>query len=103
MLTGSADNQCKLWDVQTGQCLHTWKHTGPVRDVRFALGDKMFLTVLDNIMGNLPTIFVWDFAKPATAVKEYKFAHKDGGLGLAWKDDKLVSAGMDGVVCVWDA
>lgn len=60
LLTGSADNQCKLWDVRTGECLHTWKHTGPVRDVRFALGEKAFLTVLDNIMGNQPTIFVWD-------------------------------------------
>ena len=52
---------------------------------------------------NDETIYVWDFAKPATAVKEYKFAHKDGGLGLAWKGDQLVSAGMDGVVCVWEA
>ena len=24
------------------------------------MGDKSFLTVLDNIMGNVPTIFVWD-------------------------------------------
>ena len=51
---------CKLWKVETGECLHTWKHTAPVRDVRFALGDKQFLSVLDNIMGNQPTIFVWD-------------------------------------------
>ena len=27
LLTGSADNCCKLWDVKTGECLHTWKHT----------------------------------------------------------------------------
>jgi len=60
LLTGAADNMCKLWNVRTGECLHTWKHTGPVRDVRFALGDKQFLSVLDNIMGNQPTIFVWD-------------------------------------------
>ena len=60
LLTGSADNMCKIWDIKTGVCLHEWKHTGPVRDVRFALGDKQFLTVLDNIMGNQPTIFVWD-------------------------------------------
>jgi len=60
LLTGSADNFCKLWDVRTGECLHTWKHTAPIRDVRFAIGDKKFLTVLDNIMGNLPTIFVWE-------------------------------------------
>ena len=32
LLTGSADNACKLWEVQTGECLHTWKHT--VRDFR---------------------------------------------------------------------
>ena len=112
LLTGSADNMCKLWEVRTGDCLHTWKHTvsnadvsvicsnlyvgssaalkrrtdaylsccscshgaqrhtavngtppfqqAPVRDVGFALGDKMFLSVLDNIMGNVPTVFVWD-------------------------------------------
>ena len=60
LLTGGADNMCKLWNVQTGECLHTWKHTAPVRDVRFAMGDKQFLSVLDNIMGNVPTIFVWD-------------------------------------------
>jgi len=60
LLTGSADNCCKLWEVKTGECLHTWKHTAPVRDVRFALGDKKFLTVLDNIMGNTATIFVWE-------------------------------------------
>jgi len=60
LLTGSADNFCKLWEVRTGECLHTWKHTAPVRCVGFALGEKKFLTVLDNIMGNVPTIFVWD-------------------------------------------
>ena len=27
LLTGSADNMCKLWEVETGECLHTWKHT----------------------------------------------------------------------------
>ena len=59
LLTAGADNNVKLWNVQTGECLHTWKHTAPVRDVRFAMGDKAFLTVLDNIMGNVPTIFVW--------------------------------------------
>ena len=60
LLTGSADNEVKIWDVKTGVCLHQFKHTGPVRDVRFALGDKRFLSVLDNIMGNQPTIFVWE-------------------------------------------
>ena len=30
LLTGSADNSCKLWDVKTGECLQTWKHTAPV-------------------------------------------------------------------------
>jgi len=60
LLTGSADNYCKLWEVRTGECLHTWKHTAPVRCVGFAVGEKKFLTVLDNIMGNTATIFVWE-------------------------------------------
>jgi len=60
LLTGSADNMLKLWDVKTGECLHTWKHTAPIRAVGFAQGDKQFLSVLDNIMGNVPTIFLYE-------------------------------------------
>lgn len=30
MLTGSADNSAKLWDVATGECLFTWEHHGYV-------------------------------------------------------------------------
>ena len=40
--------------------MRTARTQAPVRCVGFALGDKQFLTVLDNIMGNHPTIFTWD-------------------------------------------
>lgn len=101
---------CKIWDIKTGTCLHEWKHTGPVRDVRFALGDKQFLTVLDNIMGNVPTIFVWelDLTKlgkehpdcPLTTIK----GHTAKIVRALWGpvNRSIFSGGDDTTIRVWN-
>jgi len=109
LLTGSADNMLKLWKVETGECLHTWKHTAPVRDVRFALGDKAFLSVLDNIMGNQPTIFVWDLelhnlANHPDCPKQTILGHTSKVTRALWGplNKTIYSAGDDATIRVWD-
>lgn len=109
LLTGSADNSCKLWDVKTGECLQTWKHTAPVRSVGFALGDKQFLTVLDNLMGNVATIFVWDIDlgnianTPDCPVHSMK-GHTGKCSKALWGplNETIFSASDDTTVRVWD-
>jgi len=64
LLTASGDNSTKMWDVETGQELFTWKHQTPVRSVAFALGDQNFLSVTDSVMGLLPSIFVYRTPTP---------------------------------------
>jgi translation initiation factor 3 subunit I len=47
LLTASADQTCKLWDVKTGKELFSFPHTGVVRGVAWAEGEREFLTVTD--------------------------------------------------------
>ena len=108
-MTGSADNMCKLWNIETGVCLHTWKHTGPVRDVRFALGDEAFLTVLDNIMGNQPTIFVWELeldnlANTPDCPKKTILGHTQKVTRALWGplNEVIFSGSDDTTLRVWD-
>jgi len=58
LLTGSADQTARLWDVETGQNLFSFKHKSGVRSVRFAHGERMCLTVQDNTFNTQPSIFI---------------------------------------------
>mmetsp|Transcript_18460 Transcript_18460/g.30064 ORF Transcript_18460/g.30064 Transcript_18460/m.30064 type:complete len:341 (+) Transcript_18460:46-1068(+) len=61
LITGAADMTVKIWEIETGKLLHDYAHSGPVRVVEWAEGDKMFLTVADSFRGSQPTISVYDF------------------------------------------
>ncbi len=44
-LTGSKDFDVKLWDVETGACLRTYKgHNFGICDIELSFDDKQFLT-----------------------------------------------------------
>jgi len=60
LLTASADNEVKLWSVEKGNNIDSWPHTNPVRSVMFAMGDKQFLTVTDQVMQQFPTVRIFD-------------------------------------------
>lgn len=47
LVTASGDCQVKLWDVQTGEELLTYTHSGPVRGAQWAEGGDRFATVCD--------------------------------------------------------
>jgi len=55
--------------------------------------------------GQDESIFIWSKAKKMKRV-QYKFTHKGGVSGAAWvgsgEERKIVSCGLDGVVCNWD-
>ncbi|KAJ3071031.1 translation initiation factor eIF3 subunit [Podochytrium sp. JEL0797] len=58
LLSGSADNTCKMWEVETGRCVYTWETKTAVRCVDFALGDEKALFVTDATMGQKSTIHI---------------------------------------------
>ena len=73
LLTASADATCKLWVLETGECLHTFVHRGPVRGVAWADGSKMFATISDPFVEHNAKIMVFD-ADPNTAPGEFQDA-----------------------------
>lgn len=54
LLTASADQTCKLWAVETGRELFTFKHKGPVKGVAWEEGDRGFATCSDPFGTEVP-------------------------------------------------
>jgi translation initiation factor 3 subunit I len=58
LLSASSDSSVKLWDVQTGRELFSWKYRVPVRSVSFSSSQDRFLSVTDNVLSNPATIYI---------------------------------------------
>lgn len=58
LITGSADNTAKLWEVKTGRCLKTWEFKTAVKRVEFSEDDTMALCVTEERMGYSGSITV---------------------------------------------
>lgn len=51
LITASADQTAKLWDVQKGAELFTFKFDSPVKSVDLGVGDKLVVITTDPFMG----------------------------------------------------
>jgi translation initiation factor 3 subunit I len=60
LLTASADASVKLWHIQTGACIESFTHRGPVRGVAWATGSQMFATISDPFVEHNAKICVYD-------------------------------------------
>ena len=65
LLTGSADSSAKLWDVETGQNLFTFKHKAPCKAVAFGMGDALAAISTDPFMTTTPAIHLVRIADDA--------------------------------------
>lgn len=70
LITGSADQTAKLWDVQTGNQLFTFEFKSPARSVDLAIGDKLVVITTDPFMGQPSAIQV---KRIATDISDRKF------------------------------
>lgn len=51
LVSGSADNMLKLWNVRTGECLYTWEFPTAVKRVAWSEDDSKILAVTEKRMG----------------------------------------------------
>ena len=58
MITGSADQTAKLWDVKSGKELFTFKFGAPARSVDFSVGDHLAVITTDHFVGTSSAIHV---------------------------------------------
>lgn len=60
LVSGSADNEMRLWSVQTGKCLYVWEFPTAVKRVAFNEDDDQIVCITEQRMGYQSTVRVFD-------------------------------------------
>lgn len=107
LLTGSADNTAKLWDVRTGRNLFNWSFDTPVRVTEWSDGDQLALAVSDHLMGFQATMQIFRIADDSAAQSAEPVARIDLGMhcrAARWGPlNERIYCGMDnGHIRVFD-
>ncbi|KAF5445308.1 hypothetical protein F2P56_034368 [Juglans regia] len=109
LITGSADQSVKLWNVQTGEQLYSFNFGSPARAVDFAVGDKLAVITTDPFMDSPSAIHVKQISRdPSDQMGESVLTIKgpQGRINRAvWGplNKTIISAGEDAVVRIWDS
>uniref|UniRef100_A0A2P2KY68 Serine-threonine kinase receptor-associated protein n=1 Tax=Rhizophora mucronata TaxID=61149 RepID=A0A2P2KY68_RHIMU len=109
LITGSADQTAKLWNVQTGTQFFTFNFDSPARSVDFSVGDRLAVITTDPFMGVTSAIHVKRITRdPADQIAESVLLLKgpQGRINRAvWGplNRTIISAGEDAVIRIWDS
>ncbi|KAG6764365.1 hypothetical protein POTOM_031831 [Populus tomentosa] len=109
LITASADQSVKLWNVQTGAQLYTFSFNSPARSVDFSVGDKLAVITTDPFMGVTSAINVKRIADDPSQQSGESVLTITGPAGrinrAVWGplNRTIISAGEDCVVRIWDS
>ncbi|VAH91931.1 unnamed protein product [Triticum turgidum subsp. durum] len=109
LITGSADQTAKLWDVKTGKELFTFRFDAPARSVDLAIGDHLAVITTDSFMGNMPTAQVKRIAEDLQDQTEESALVISGITGrinrAVWGPGNrtIITAGEDATIRIWDS
>lgn len=107
-MSGSADNTCKIWDVQTGKCKMTFPTGNPVRTCSFSYGGNLVMYTTDSTLKENCYIIVRDLREPEstdpikqldiTGMKYSKITSAIWGT----LEDTIITGHDAGEVMMWD-
>ncbi|KAL5719117.1 Eukaryotic translation initiation factor 3 subunit I [Ranunculus cassubicifolius] len=109
LITGSADQSVKLWNVQTGAQLYTFNFDAPARAVNFSVGDELAVITTDPFMELPSAIHVKRIAKDPSEQTEKSVLEIRGPQGrinrAVWGplNKTIITAGEDAVIRIWDS
>ncbi|TFK52350.1 WD40 repeat-like protein [Heliocybe sulcata] len=72
LVSGSADNCMKLWNVATGKCLYTWEFPTAIKRVAFSQDDDQIVCITEQRMGYQSTVRVFDINKEGDGTAQSK-------------------------------
>lgn len=108
LVTGSADNSLKLWDVETGKKLVSIEDFTAVRSCNFSYDGQQILYTTDNTMGKQSFVNVFSLAQlqqeGAGATPRIKFPTEGKALTSLWGllDKTIITGHREGDINVWD-
>jgi len=104
VLSGAADNTARAWDAATGREILSWQHKAPVRSVSYALGDQIFTSVTDHVLGYMPTVCIWDVNQRGGPSMEITGRNETRILQAVWGplNRTIITANEDGRIVIYD-
>lgn len=109
LITSSADQTAKLWNVETGAQLFSFNFESPARAVDLAIGDKLVVITTDPFMELPSAIHIKRIEKDLskqTADSVLTITGIKGRINRAvWGplNSTIISGGEDSVVRIWDS
>lgn len=106
LVTGSADNTIKLWEVKTGRCVHTWTENTAVKRVEFNDDCTMLLAITEERMGFEGTIVIYkindqvDAAQMSEPLITIPFPKSKKATVASWAylDKYIIASHEDGTI-----
>ncbi|KAL9244243.1 hypothetical protein vseg_018040 [Gypsophila vaccaria] len=108
LLTASADQTVKLWDVQKGEQLYTFNFDSPARSVDFSVGDRRAVITTDPFMNKTSAIHVKEIAENIEDQTDESLVVMRGPTGrinrAVWGplNKFIISGGEDAILRLWD-
>ncbi|KAG2483807.1 hypothetical protein HYH03_017330 [Edaphochlamys debaryana] len=63
LITGSADQTVRIWDLPTGKELCQFRHREPCRAVKLSAGERFLAVTSDAFMESQPAVHIYNFAE----------------------------------------
>jgi len=109
LISGSADTNAKMWEVQTGKEVMNFPHRGPVRSVQFSYGDKLMLTSSDPFMSYPALVRLYSAEldslseQPLMEWSNHGHEGKIIGAHFVFANQQFMTTGEDGFIRFYDA
>lgn len=102
LLTGSSDTTAKLWNLETGDEIHSFKgHTDVINSVSFSYDGQRILTGSDD-----NTARIWDVGtgKQIKLFNHPSYSYNSDVIGVAFSPDgrSVLTGSSDGIARLWD-